>query len=224
MKKAPGPLADRANAYNYYLPHQQENQINNYYLYLKFPEGTFYEDLEMSYHFDQEEGPNIFSTIHSIHDPLTPIHKSFEIAIRPTLIPEELQNKAFIARCGQDNRITNCGGEWQGDLLRTRVGSFGDYAVMIDTVPPTIKPEDFRSDLRGRKSINFKVTDDIGTYRGLRYQASIDGEWVLLTYDLKYDRFTHVFANDLSAGAHTFRMEITDDKDNTAVFEQKFLW
>lgn len=223
LKKAPGPLATRAEVYNYFLPHQQENQINNYYLYLKFPKGAFYEDLEMAYHFDQEQGPNIFSTTHSIHDPLTPIHKSFELAIRPTLIPEKLREKAFIARCSKDNRITNCGGEWDDGLLRTRVGSFGDYAVMIDTVPPSIRAEDFRTDLRGRKSINFKATDDIGTYRGLRYEASIDGEWVLLTYDLKYDRFTHVFAKDLPAGEHTFRLEIIDDKDNVAVFEQQFM-
>lgn len=226
LKKAPGPLATRDQAFNYFLPHQQENQINNYYLYLKFPEGIFYEDLEMEYHFDQAQGPNLFSTTHSIHNPLTPIHKSFEIAIRPSLIPEQLQEKAFIARCSKENRITNCGGEWEAGMLRTRVGGFGDYAVMIDTVPPSIQAEDFRADLRGRKSINFKATDDIGTSgraRGLRYEASIDGQWVLLTYDLKYDRFTHTFEKNLASGEHVFRLEITDDKDNVAVFEKEFL-
>jgi hypothetical protein len=225
LKKAPGPLAKRETTFNYFLPHQQENQINNYYLYLKFPEGSFYEDLEMQYHFEQEQGANIFSTTHAIHQPLTPIHKNFEISIRPSLVPEQLRSKAFIARCSPSNRITNCGGEWEAGMLKTRVGSFGDYVVMIDTVPPNIRSEDFRYDLRGRKNINFKASDDIGTAgpaHGLRYQASIDGQWVLLTYDLKYDRFTHQFSGDLSTGEHLFRLEITDDRDNTAVFEQKF--
>ena len=117
-------------------------------------------------------------------------------------------------------------GQWKDGKIQTRVGSFGDYAVMIDTVPPTIKPEDFQYNLQARKSINFKAADDIGrsgTARGLRYKATIDGKWVLLSYDLKYDRFTHRFDDNLAPGEHTFRLEITDDRDNVAVFEKPFI-
>lgn len=226
IKKSTGPPAVRKREFQYYLPSGQENQINNYYLYLKFPAKAFFEDVEMNYHFEQAEEPNLFSTIHSIHDPLTPIFGSFTIAIRPTLIPEHLREKAFIARCSENNRITNCGGDWDGEMLKTQIGSFGDYAVMIDTVPPTITAQDFQYNLRGRSVINFKARDDIGisgTAKGLRYRATIDGRWVLLTYDLKYSHFSHRFANTLPAGEHTFRMEVTDDRGNTAVFEEKFL-
>ena len=226
LKKAAGPPAVRKPVYDYYLPSGQENQINNYYLYLKFPEKAFYQDVEMKYHFEQAAEPNLFSTIHSIHDPLTPIFGSFTIGIRPGLIPERLREKAFIARCSQNNQITNCGGEWKDDMMMTRVGSFGDYAVMIDTVPPIITPKNFQYDLRGRRNIQFKAKDDIGTTgsaSGLRYRATIDGQWILLTYDLKYDNFMHQFNENLSGGEHVFRLEITDDRGNMAVFEEQFL-
>ena len=225
VKQASGPAVERKRTYDYYLPNGQENQINNYYLYLKFPETAFYEDVEMKYHFEQVIEPNLFSAIHSIHEPLTPIFGTYTLAIRPTLIPEHLRDKAFIARCSEDNRISNCGGTWEGDLLEARVGSFGDYAVMIDTVPPTISPENFRADLQGRKSANFKATDDIGysgQARGLRYRATIDDQWILMTYDLKYDRFTCHFPDDLATGEHTLRLEITDDRGNMGVFEEGF--
>jgi len=227
IKQAAGPEAERKRVFDYYLPSGQENQINNYYLYLKFPETAFFEDVEMKYHFEQVSEPNLFSTIHAIHDPLTPVFGAYTLAIRPTLIPEHLREKAFIARCSENNRITNCGGEWEGNMLKTRVGSFGDYAVMIDTVPPTIRPENFRSDLRGRKSVNFKAEDDIGysgQARGLSYEASIDGQWILMTYDLKYDRFTCHLPADLAAGEHSLRLEITDDRGNVGVFEEGFLF
>ncbi|MEO0338455.1 MAG: M23 family metallopeptidase [Bacteroidota bacterium] len=215
-------LPDRNH--QYYLPYQQANQINNYYLYLKFPEGSFYEDLEMEYHFERAEQPNLFSTIHSIHNDLTPLHKSFTIAIRPDLIPEHLREKAFIAKCDDENEIINCGGKWENGLIATRVRSFGDYAVMIDTVPPRIQAEDFRENLAGRKSINFLAKDNLQGGGRLKYQATIDGEWVLLKYDLKYDRFTHTFEEGFPKGKHLFKLEITDGRGNTAIFEEPFVY
>lgn len=225
IKQDPGPEAERKRIFDYYLPHGQVNQINNYYLYLKFPERAFFEDVELKYHFEQVSEPNLFSAIHAIHDPLTPVYGSYTLAIRPALIPEKLRGKAFVARCGEDNSITNCGGEWEGEMLKTRVGSFGDYAVMIDTVAPSISPEDFQYDLSGREKIHFQSKDDIGIAgqaKGLRYRAKIDGQWILMTYDLKYDRFTCHLPNDLATGEHTLRLEIWDDRENLGVFEEKF--
>ncbi len=210
--------------HQYYLPHHQANQINNYYLYLKFPEGSFYEDLEMEYHFERAEAPNLFSTVHSIHHDLTPIHRSFTIAIRPDLLPEHLREKAFIAKCDDENEIVNCGGKWENGLLATRVRSFGDFAIMIDTIPPNIEPEDFSENLVGRKSINFLIKDDIPGGGRLKYRATIDGKWVLIKYDLKYDRFTHTFEKDFPKGEHQFKLEVSDGRGNTAIFEKPFLY
>ena len=212
--------------FDYYLPYQQQNQINNYYLKLKFPEGSFYQDLPLEYHFEQADGPETFSTIHAIHHTKTPIHKPFTLQIRPSLIPHSLKEKAYIALCTEDNQVINCGGSWKDDFLETKVRRFGDFSIRIDTVPPAIQAEDFRYDLRGRKRINFKAKDNLGTSgtaRGLKYRASINGKWVLLTYDLKYNRFTYTFPADALKGEQFFRLEITDDRNNTAVFEEKFI-
>jgi hypothetical protein len=179
----------------------------------------------MHYHFEQASQLDLFSAIHSIHEPLTPVFGTYTLAIRPALIPEHLRPKAYIGRCTANNHTINYGGEWQGEFLQTQVGSFGDYAVMIDTVPPDIQPENFRYNLSGQRSISFKAKDNIdyaGTARGLRYQAAIDGQWILTSYDLKYHRFTCHLPRDLSTGQHRLRLEITDDRGNTGVFEQTF--
>lgn len=216
----------QAYSHDYYLPYEQANQINNYYLSLYFPEGSLYRDLPLEYHFEQEPSPEHFSPVHAIHHQEAPLHRPFTIRLRPHLIPKGLRAKAYVARCTEDNTVINCGGKWEGEFLTTQASGFGDFSIRTDTVPPRITAENFRYDLRGRQRISFKAEDDLrtgGTARGLRYRATIDGEWVLLSYDLKYDRFSYQFPSDGPRGEQVFRLEITDDRGNTAVFEEKFL-
>ena len=213
-------------AYNYVLPYNEENVIKNASLYLYFPKGCFYENVYMHYEALPDESSNIYSFVHHIHDFKTPIHKYFDISIEPQSIPVNLQDKAFIAYCGKNNSVTNCGGTWKEGKLKSKVRSFGDYCIMIDNVSPSIQPVAFKSNMRGYNKMTFKIKDNFGTagnVSGLKFRAIIDGRWALMEYDSKKDLIIHRFDKDFATGTHQLRLTVEDNRGNETVFERSFL-
>lgn len=212
--------------YNYLLPYNEKNIIETASAKIFFPEGTFYENMYLQYTASFEDSYNVYSAVHQIHDYKTPVHKFYDLAIRPTSIPENLKSKAFIAYCDQKNRIYNCGGTWEDDMLKTKVRDLGAFYVMTDTKPPSIKPSSFRKNLRGRKTMSFKIRDNYRSARnvdGLSYYATVDGQWILMQFDAKNDLLFHRFEADFPKGEHQLRLVVKDAVGNESVFESEFL-
>jgi len=226
LKRKPGRIVVPPVDHQYWLEYEQENIISNYHVFLHFPKGSLYEDIPMRYQRINESSYRTFSAIHQVHDPLTPLHESYTIGIRPTLLPDSLRTKAFVGRCTASGRIVNYGGTWKDGMLVSASHDFGDYGIFVDDTPPTIKTERFSSDMRGWSSMRFQISDNLptsGRAAGLRFRATVDGEWVLMVYDAKRDRLTYSFDN-LPPGEHIYRLEVTDAMDNQTVFEQKFTY
>ena len=213
--------------YNYILPYNEDNAIDNYSLYLNFPKGCFYENLYLQYQSSENRTANNYSNIHRIHNYTVPVHKYFNIAIRPTTnIPDQLRKKAFVAHRDPNDRVTNMGGQWKDGRLHTKSRKLGDFSIMIDEVPPSIQSVIFRSNMRGYNKMSFKIKDNFGTggnARGLRYKATIDGKWILMVYDAKNDLLTHRFEPELQNGEHKLKVEVTDALGNRSTFEETFL-
>lgn len=226
LKHRGGDIVQPPEDHQYWLEYEQENIISNYHLFLHFPEGSLYEDVPMRYQQTNESSYRIFSPIHQIHDPLTPLHEAFTIGIRPTLLPDSLRSKAFVGRCTQSGRIVNYGGEWKDGMLVSRSHNFGDYGIFVDDTPPTITAERFSGDMRGWSYLRFRIDDDLptsGLAADLRFRATIDDQWVLMVYDAKRDRLTYSLEG-LDKGEHTFRLEVTDAMGNQAVFNRDFVY
>ena len=102
-----------------------------------------------------------------------------------------------------------------------KIQSFGDYTIMIDTIPPVIRPRNFSS---GKGCLNldelrFTIYDDfsgISSYRG-----EIDGKWALFEWDPKnrlllYD--TRKRPLD-SSKPHILILKVTDGVGNTTEYK-----
>lgn len=212
--------------YNYFLPQGEASRIETPELRLHFAEDALYEDAYLDYHAAADGSADIYSTVHQIHTPATPVHSSYELAIRPDArLPQALRDRAVVARCSGSRPPVSYGGTWEDGFLRTAAREFGDYCILIDTVPPSIAARDFRSDMRGRSGFSFRISDNFptaGQARGLRYRAEVDGKWVLLEYDLKNARLFHHFDGRIPPGEHTLTLRVTDDRDNTAEWQGSF--
>ena len=211
--------------YNYVLRHDEENIIDNGSMFLSMKNGTLYENLYMKYHSADEQSTGIHSQVHHVHDLETPVHKYFDIGIRPDNLPEELRDKAFVAYCGKDKAIENYGGKWKGDKLQAKVRDLGDFCIMVDTQAPTIKPIRFKSNMRGASKMTFEVKENFetsGNAKQLIYNATVDGKWILMEYDAKNDLLIHRFDGRIPAGKHTLRLEVSDHVGNKKVYEREF--
>lgn len=212
--------------YNYLLHYDQENLINNANLRLYLPKGTLYENIYFQYQTSSENSTGIYSSVHHLHHSKIPIHRYFDLAIAPTNLPEELRSKAVIAFCDKNNEMQNCGGKWKDGKLSTKVRSLGDYCIITDTTPPTIKPVAFQRSMKGFSRMSFKIDDNLeaaGKVDEFTYEATVDGQWVLFQFDAKKDLLTHYFDDRIGPGEHTLRLVVRDHSGNENIFERTFV-
>lgn len=223
--KRTNSTARLSKPHTYLLPYDDESAIDNGQVYLYFPKSSLYEDLYLNYQMTYEDSENIHSAIHHIEDYRTPVHKSFDIAIKPNNLSAELENKAFVAHCSSEETITNVGTEWKHDRIWGKSNTLGNYCVMIDTVPPRIEPLSFRKNMKGRNLMSFRINDNFrtsGTAKSLQFKATVDGEWVLMEHDAKTRRIFHRFDGKIGSGKHLLRLEVTDALNNQTIFEEEF--
>ena len=211
--------------YQYELPYNMENHLDLDDFTMTLPKGALYESLHFQYKITPDESSGIYSSMYHLQDTRTPVHKYFEVGIKPRNLPPELRNKAVIAKCG-DGRPDNCGGNWRGDFLVTKVRELGDYCVMADSDPPVISPVVFGDDMRKKAAMSFRIRDNFavnGSADGLSYRGTVDGQWILFEYDRKRDRLTHTFDGHIGTGEHLLRLVVKDDRGNESVLERKFI-
>lgn len=220
------PPPPNHSGHRYLLPYQEVNFLQEPNLQLKFPRHTFYSTTYLAYSAERESSYQIYSDIHRIHQPQTPVHQYFELAIKPSQeIPESLQSKAFIARCDEAQQIINCGGEWKEGWLYTQARELGDYFITVDDQPPSIRPVSFRPNMKGRTQLIFEIEDQYetaGNTEGLRYQAFIDEQWVCFEYDAKTRRISHTLSSKRSTGQHHLLIEVVDAVGNARRWEADF--
>ena len=185
-------------------------------------EGSVYERTEIPY--SRRDTTGFYSAIHSFGLEQQPLHKYMSIAITPDNLPTTLRSKAYIGLL-EDEEILNCGGVFKNGVIETEVRQFGDFLVAIDTVAPVVTAVQFQANMRGAPRMRFRITDETpitARGRGLRYEASIDGKWILMEYDAKNDMLTHWFDDELQSGTHQLVLQVTDDRNNAAVYRAEF--
>ena len=227
IKRSSKDAAVAKKPYNYWLPHGEEHIIQEQGATAHFPKQCFYQDVALDFRISEDASSEYYSPVYHIHNSLTPIHKYFDLRIKPNRnIVEATRSKAFIGYCTSSGKVYNCGGTWEGDELVTKVNWLGDYAILLDEKPPRITNRSFKEDMRGQSYFSLTVKDDVSTNRlvkGINFRATIDGAWVLVEYDKKNNRLEHRFEKDLPRGEHVFRLEAWDAQGNLSIFERNFL-
>jgi Peptidase family M23 len=192
---------------------------------LNVPAGALYEDLPFEFVTTPDNSDGFYSPVYHLHQPSVPVHRYMDVSLDASGVPEQLRDKAVIARC-DSRKPDNCGGVFKNGRLSTAIRSFGDYCIMVDNQAPVITPIVFDDDMRRKSAMAFRVTDNFNvTDRGdeLNWRGTVDGQWVLFEYDPKRNRLTHTFDGRIGPGQHQLRLVVKDDRGNTTVFEQTFL-
>lgn len=177
--------------------------------------GSLYEDTGFTY--GTAPGPaEGYSRIHRLHDDTVPIHRSYTLAIRPEQLPTRLRPYALLARIDDEGNTSSAGGSFEDGWVTTRLRSFGNYFVAVDTTPPEIEPVS----VSGRGSLRLRIKDD---FSGVgRYRGTVDDQWVLFQYDPKRRLIWYDFDDRVGPGTHTLRVEVTDNKGNQNIYTTTF--
>ena len=219
-----GQASPTSGAYTYYLPRGERSIIDTAGMRLELAADALYTDLRFHYVYLPENSADHLSGVHQLHNDETPLHGRATLTIPATRpFTETERRSAYIGRCNADGSYSSVGGDWVSEgRMQTHIRSFGDYAILLDTVPPRIRIRDFRTDLRGRSGFSLLIDDRVGG--PLEFRGTVDGEWILLEYDAKSGTLRHDFADGVvqPGGDHEFYLRVTDARGNSADFKRNF--
>ncbi|MGB0839634.1 MAG: hypothetical protein ACPGXL_05815, partial [Chitinophagales bacterium] len=225
LQQSPNTLISTTTDSNYEM--QMSYAMDNFYdtdqISIQLPYGCFYEDISFKYKTYASGEPGIYSQVHKVHDYHTPVQKYFDIAIKPSNLPSELYDQAIIVYKDHRGRKRSIGGKWEGNYLKARSRTFGDYYITTDTKPPRIKPYNISNGKNMSKNtqIIFSIGDDLSGVA--TYNCYVDGQWILMNYDGKSGRIRHYFKDGkIGKGAHELRLVVKDGAGNENVYTANF--
>ncbi len=198
--------------------YNRDNEFKTDEVKVSVPKGNLYSDIQFVYSASAKPLGG-FSALHTIHTRLTPVHDFYNLWIKPgTDLPATLLSKALIV----DSRGVSQGGNYDSDYVKAEMRSFGSFYIAIDILAPLVKPVNIEEgkNMAGLSKIMFKVSDNLS---GIKFfNATIDGQWVLMEYDAKSAALWHAFDERTATGKHIFNLEVSDMKSNTKTFNANF--
>lgn len=158
---------------------------------------------------------NLYSPVYSIGNPDIPLFAYYDINLKPNRLPHDsLLAKLLLVEL--DNaKVTARGGIYDSGFVRGRVRAFANYALMIDTVPPTVRPQGWSDGATfppSRRQLRFTVSDDLSGVES--WNAWLNDEWILLEYDPKTRRMTYSHPHNFSPGNYSIRLKVKDERGN----------
>lgn len=116
------------------------------------------------------------------------------------------------------------GGHVENDSLRVRIGAFGEYAIGIDSIPPTIEVGSFLKNAVGKPYFRFAIYDNYtasGYAEDIKYDVHIDGEWQVASLKA-LGNVLIVPLDQIPSGNHTIRLRVEDAVGNVNLWEREF--
>lgn len=206
------------------MAYNKKNVFEQDNISITIPPYALYDNLKFTFN-RSGGGNNYYSDIYHIHDQYVPVHKHMELSIKPGVLPEKNLEKLLIVSIN-DGKAASAGGEYIDSIVTTKVRSFGNYAVAIDTTPPTITPVNIAEgkNMGYTDVIKFIVEDDLSGISS--YNGYIDNQWALFEFKL-IDNLVYYYFDDekIEKGQnHELELYVIDNKDNIAVYSTNFYY
>lgn len=177
-----------------------------------FPAGSFYHDAYLDL---GNQGDTV-----RLHEPTLALDRSFTLSIDVADIPEAERSQLFIARLGARDRAEYYNTYKRANTFSIRTRDLGRYTLARDTVPPTIRPKNFkpRQWLTHYRYLSLEISDDLSGIAG--YSATLNGEWILMEYEPKTRTLTYAFDDRTGSTPQCdLEVEVTDNVGNSTLYK-----
>jgi len=136
------------------------------------------------------------------------------ISFSPENIPANRERSKVFRYLDGEYRFV--GGEWKGDEITFETRELGTFVIQTDTIPPRIRLAE-----HSKTRITGYIQD--GSSGIDRFKALINGEWVLMNYDMKRGYIwsekrdeSHPFEGELT-------LEVTDRAGNSTILQTELV-
>ena len=201
-------IIDTANQNYYYINSDEDFSFKKNKINVMIKKGNLYSDC---YFIFKETTRTNKNNSYQIGDPNIPIHNKMSISIEPDSDLNADKNKLTIGQL-KNNKWSYIKSNWENGKLNGTTKKFGTFTIIEDTTKPTIQAINLKEDMSSKKSIKFKVRDN---FSGIsHYEATLNGEWILLEYDAKNNLLEHFFFGEKSNKKQKITLIVKDGLGN----------
>lgn len=219
------PIPDNV-LYHHLVVHDRTMTLDHGGFKATYSDNTFYQNTYLEILQDTQQNNKFLSPVYRINPWDAAVHHYYDLSIAIDGIDKKYLSKVIVVNRVPGGNWTSLGGHANGDKVFSQARELGEFSVMLDTIPPYIRPVSWSRNMHGYNTLSFRISDNIytrGRANDLKYRVTIDGKWILMEYDKKLGRITHYFDEHTGPGEHTVYLEVWDDRNNVSVFIGKFL-
>ena len=180
-----------------------------------FPKNTFYKDIYLDFKVENK--------IAQIHNPRIPLDKNYTLTFDVSKYTEEEKSQLFIANINNKKYPSFQNTRKKDNTFFTSTKTLGKFTLLSDKQKPVIKLVNFKNGqwITKHSKIIVKIDDKISGIKS--YNATIDGEWVLMEYNLKKKQIVYQFKDKKLVGAkHQLEIVVEDNVGNTNTLNATF--
>lgn len=207
--KKPALIKKTISKTPYPIYHQKPSHFKFEHSSVYIPAKSFYED----HYLEIEEKEDTIR----IHNTRVPLHKSFTLSFKPK--EKGFTEKDFIGYRSTEKEIDYQETKNENGWLTTTSKKLGTYIIGHDSVPPSIKPKNFKphQNIKNYKFLSFTIKD---THTGIKsYKAYLNQQWILMEYEPKNNSITHHLNGFVPLGkTNTLCVSVTDQVGNTSTY------
>lgn len=203
---------------------ETNNVFKNETIEISIPQGALYDDL----YFNYSASPaikNSISEVYHIQDLYTPLQQYIFIKVKLDSSLLHKFNKILAVSLDENLEVLSTEGRAANKgYFEFKTRSFGPYTLMIDTIAPTIKPINIypEKNMQQENVIQFKIADELSGIKS--FNGYIDGDWHVFEFDKKTGLLFFEFPQNFATQKpHQLKVVITDDRQNTKVYETTFI-
>lgn len=147
-----------------------------------------------------------------VNDDYIALRDAIGIDFQPDMMPENPEKTHGYRVDG--GRMRFLGGKWQGSHINFTTRELGSFTLATDTSPPSVQIIQ-----SNKKNITARISDGMSGID--KFNAYVNGEWVLMNYDYKRN---YIWSDKLADSLDfegVLKLEVTDRAGNVAVVERE---
>jgi len=176
-------------------------------------EKCLYDSVHLVYQEIPLEGRDIVSSMHHFGTNQIPLADTMTVRIK-LLIPVNQQQRILMQRIdGEESEVKKP--EWLGDWATASFWSFGNFRLVLDTIPPVISIPGVLQNANLQKSSRIVILVEDNNKKIKNFRCTLDGKWLMFTND-KAKAFIYHFDENCKPGNHELKIYAEDEAGNSA--------
>lgn len=191
------------------------NKFSKENVTVAFPKNTFYNDLYLDFEIEDN--------VAKIHTPTIPLDKKYTLTFNVSKYSDVDKKQLYIASLGENGKTSYQTTVKKENTFYTTTKNLGKYTLKKDIVKPSIKLHNIKNEqwLTHFNTLQVKISDNDSGIKS--YRGKIDGEWILMEYNVKNGLLTYNFSDKTFTEAkHELIVVVTDNVGNSSELKATF--